>query len=146
MKKKDISRAALLAVEQDERVKAEYQLIEAEFAGCPEWPLLSPLAARAAFLGVMIAELELDILQNGVDEPYSNGGGQAGRKKRASTDLVTAYTKLYAGIMGQLGKELSKGKPVEAEEDELVKFLRRDEAPAKRSWGEADELDEFERF
>lgn len=145
-KQKDIGRAAMLAVEQDARVKAEYQLIQEQFAGCPDWPLLAPLAARAAFLTVMIADLEIDVLKNGIDEAYTNGANQSGRKKRAAADLVISYGKLYSSIMAQLTKELDKGKPNEAEEDELIKFLRRDEAPAKRTWGKTAELDEFDAF
>lgn len=141
-KQKDIGRAAMLAVEQDARVKAEYQLIQEQFAGCPDWPLLAPLAARAAFLTVMIADLEIDVLKNGIDEAYTNGANQSGRKKRAAADLVISYGKLYAGLMSQLTKELGKGR-IPDEPDELMQFLAGDRPT--RKWG-APEQDEFERF
>ena len=63
----------------------------------------------AAFLTVVIRNLEKDIKENGYKEEYQNGANQKGVKESTAAKLHVTYTKNLLAIMRQLNERLGGG-------------------------------------
>ena len=120
---KSYEKELLRALPNDKKVKNEYNRIMELFHVAPpnQLKLARKEISRAAFLGVVLDQLEKDILEIGYEEPYKNGAEQYGKKKSAAADLHVSYTKNYLAVMKSLHNFLD-------------------------SIGEPDEQDDFERF
>lgn len=62
----------------------------------------SGLIDQAAFLSVVLDELDKTIQRDGYVEVYQNGAAQFGTKKSVAADLLDRYTKTYAAVTKQL--------------------------------------------
>ena len=96
------------ALPDDERVRSEYARLIALFKIAPKekLALARKLISRAAFLSVMIDDLEKDISENGYEQEYQNGEFQKGMKKSAAAELHVTYSKNLFAVMKQLNDML----------------------------------------
>lgn len=96
------------ALPDDEAIRAEYARLMALFKKAPKekLALARKLISRAAFLAVIIDELEKDIVKNGYEDEYQNGEFQKGKKKSAAAELHVTYTKNLLAVMKQLNDML----------------------------------------
>lgn len=120
-KAKKTTPAALKA--DDPRVKAEEERLAALFADMGESAkqLTRDLVRSAAFMGVLLSDLQQDIAANGYREKYQNSATQFGYKRSVSADLFQVTVKNYSSIIRQLTDLLPE--PSEVEEDEFMQFI-----------------------
>lgn len=95
----------------DKAIRAEYARLMALFKKVPKekLALARKLISRAAFLAVIIDELEKDISENGYEQEYQNGEFQRGMKKSAAAELHVTYSKNLFAVMKQLNEMLGVG-------------------------------------
>ena len=107
--------------ELEKKIAAENLRLLKLFSGCDETKL--KLAKKeietAAFLSIMLRELEHDIAVNGFEDTYQNGANQSGKKKSAAADLHVSYTKNFVTVMKQLYEILDYK---QEEDDDLMNF------------------------
>lgn len=96
------------ALPDDEAIRAEYARLMALFKKAPKekLALARKLISRAAFLAVIIDDLEKDISENGYEQEYQNGEFQWGKKKSAAAELHVTYSKNLFSVMKQLNDML----------------------------------------
>ena len=92
------------ALPDNEAVRDEYDRLIKLFkaASKEKLALARKLISRAAFLSVMLDELEKDISKNGYEQEYQNGENQRGMKKSSAADLHVSYSKNLFAVMKQL--------------------------------------------
>ena len=76
----------------------------------------SGLIDQAAFLFVLLEELDLTIQRDGYVENYQNGEAQWGSKKSVAADMLDRYTKTYAAVTKQLCELVEDTDPEDMEE------------------------------
>lgn len=103
-----INKALKAALPENDLVIAEYDRLIKLFKSAPKekLALARKLISRAAFLSVMLDELEKDIDENGYEQEYQNGENQRGMKKSAAADLHVSYSKNLFAVMKQLNDML----------------------------------------
>lgn len=96
------------ALPESEEIVMEYDRLMALFKSAPKekLALARKLISRAAFLSIMVDELEKDITENGYEQEYQNGENQRGVKKSAAADLHVSYSKNLFAVMKQLNDML----------------------------------------
>ena len=96
------------ALPDDEAVRTEYDRLMVLFKSAPKEKiaLARKLISRAAFLSIMVDELEKDIAENGYEQEYQNGENQKGMKKSTAADLHVSYSKNLFAVMKQLNDML----------------------------------------
>ena len=97
------------ALPDGKEVRKEIDRLFSLFKDAPQarLELAQRLIERAAFLSVVIDQLERDIAKNGYQEEYQNGENQHGKKKSAAAELHVSYTKNLLAVMKQLNDMLA---------------------------------------
>lgn len=70
---------------------------------------IAPLIQNAAFMKVLLEDMQEVINENGATEIYHNGENQYGRKPSAAMQAYNATIKNYASVMKSLSLLLPKG-------------------------------------
>ena len=98
---------------KNEMISSEIKRINKLFSGIDlkTRKALEPLIRNAAFLAVIIQDLQITIIREGVTEEYQNGLNQAGEKESSVVKVHNTMTKNHSQIMGQLAGLLPKPKP-----------------------------------
>lgn len=96
------------ALPDNEEIKAEYDRLIKLYKSAPKekLALARKLISRAAFLSVMLDDIENDIDKNGYEQEYRNGEFQYGMKKSAAAELHVSYSKNLFAVMKQLNDML----------------------------------------
>lgn len=96
------------ALPDNEEIKVEYNrlIVLFKFAPKEKLALARKLISRAAFLSVMLDDIENDIDKNGYEQEYRNGEFQYGMKKSAAAELHVSYSKNLFAVMKQLNDML----------------------------------------
>jgi hypothetical protein len=82
------------------------------------------LIDSAAFMTVMLRELEIEINKNGCISEYKNGENQYGTKKSPEVEVYNAMVKNLSSVIKQLTDLIPKDERGKSN-DELMKYLRR---------------------
>lgn len=103
-------------------VKKEQRKLARIFAGIDanQLVVVEGLIERAAFLRVSLAELEIEIANEGYTEEYQNGENQHGVKQSVAVNTYNAMLKNYMAIIDKL----TKLTPAAVEKSKLAEFLR----------------------
>lgn len=109
-------------LKKDERFKKELKILSNLFleVSIDKKTLCTRLIENAAFMAVLLQDLQDDIKTNGFFDEYQNGANQFGRKRSVAADLYQVTIKNYSSAIKQLIDLLPGDKP---EEDELMKFI-----------------------
>ena len=96
------------ALPDNKEIKAEYDRLIKLYKSAPKekLALARKLISRAAFLSVMLDDIENDIDKNGYEQEYRNGEFQYGMKKSAAAELHVSYSKNLFAVMKQLNDML----------------------------------------
>lgn len=96
------------ALPDNEAILIEYNRLIKLYKSAPKekLALARKLISRAAFLAILVDELEKDIDENGYEQEYRNGEFQYGMKKSAAADLHVSYSKNLFAVMKQLNDML----------------------------------------
>lgn len=96
------------ALPDNNLIKGEYERLLKLFktASKERLALARKLISRAAFLSVLLDDLERDIDENGYEQEYRNGEFQHGMKKSAAAELHVSYSKNLFAVMKQLSDML----------------------------------------
>ncbi|MDX9917054.1 MAG: hypothetical protein RBT15_03470 [Gudongella sp.] len=88
----------------DERYKKELSKLRKLFKdiNTDRKKLVERLIENAAFMHVLLQELQVDIKESGYKEEYQNGPNQFGYKRSIAVDLYQVTIKNYATIIKQL--------------------------------------------
>lgn len=113
--------------EDDERFKKELSKLKKLFKEIDpdKKKLVDRLIENAAFMQVLLMDLQSDISQNGYKEEYKNGENQFGYKRSIAADLYQVTIKNYSSVIRQLNS-LIPDPPEEPEIDpaeDILKFI-----------------------
>ena len=110
---------------EDKRTKAELQKLNNIFKDMPEdkKALAEKLIGNAAFMAILLDDLQEDIKENGYKEEYKNGENQYGYKRSIAADLYQVTIKNYSNTIKQLNDLLPKESP--EEDDGFDEFINR---------------------
>ena len=99
-------------------IKAEIERLAETFEamGADELALHRNLVESAAFLSVVLKDLEISIKRDGVVSEYQNGPNQWGTKKSPEVETYANLAKLYKEIIKQLGDKLPPVAVTEADD------------------------------
>lgn len=91
-------------LEKNTQIDAELSRINFYFSRMKEneRAMVQPLIDNAAFMRVVLDELQENIKQNGAVEAYQNGANQKGIKQSAALQAYNAMIKNYAGVVKTL--------------------------------------------
>lgn len=94
----------LAEMADDKRIKQEYQRLRKLYSeiGGNKLKLVLKLIARAAFMAVTLADLEIYISEHGCVEEYQNGANQHGKKKSSEVEVYNAMIKNYTAVIKEL--------------------------------------------
>lgn len=108
-------------LENDKRVKAELKRLNGIYKDiAPDSKkLIKKLLDNAAFMGVLLEDLQADIKANGYKEKYQNGANQYGYKRSIAADLYQVVIKNYTAVI----RQLNDLRPEEAEDDDADGFI-----------------------
>ena len=112
-------------LENDKRVKAELKRLNGIYKDiAPDSKkLIKKLLDNAAFMGVLLEDLQADIKANGYKEKYQNGANQYGYKRSIAADLYQVVIKNYTAVIRQLN-DLRPEEVEEEDDDGFEAFLR----------------------
>ena len=101
-------KALLEALPDDIRIKNEYHRLLKIYSRAREdrLKLARKLIARAAFMAIILDDLERDLSAEGVIEEYQNGANQKGLKKSANAEVYNTTMKSYTAVIKQLNDML----------------------------------------
>lgn len=110
---------------EDKRTKAELKKLNNIFKAMPEdkKALAEKLIGNAAFMAILLDDLQEDIKENGYKEEYKNGENQYGYKRSIAADLYQVTIKNYSNTIKQLNDLLPKESP--EEDDCFDEFINR---------------------
>ena len=113
-------------LKEDKRTKAELKKLNNIFKDMPEdkKALAEKLIGNAAFMAILLDDLQEDIKINGYREEYRNGEKQYGYKRSIAADLFQATIKNYSNIIKQLN-DLLPSKLETEEDDGFDEFINR---------------------
>ena len=121
----DIEKYKLLV--DEERFKKELSKLKKLFKEIDpdKKKLVERLIENAAFMQVLLMDLQSDISQNGYKEEYKNGENQYGYKRSIAADLYQVTIKNYSAIIKQLSNLLPEPEEEEKEDpsEEILKFI-----------------------
>ena len=88
----------------DKRTKAEIKKLKNLFKGLQHDKALltEKLIENAAFMSVLLMDLQENIKDNGYKDKYQNGVNQYGYKKSVAADLYQTTIKNYTSVIKQL--------------------------------------------
>lgn len=112
-------------LKEDKRTKAELKKLNNIFKAMPEdkKALAEKLIGNAAFMAILLDDLQEDIKENGYKEEYKNGENQYGYKRSIAADLYQVTIKNYSNTIKQLNDLLPKESP--EEDDGFDEFINR---------------------
>lgn len=67
-----------------------------------ELEVAAGLIDTAAYMRVLIEDLQADLSENGIEEEYTNGNNQSGRKLRSTAKLYNSTISKYVMIINKL--------------------------------------------
>lgn len=99
------------AAKRKEQINIEKCKLEKLFEEIPEnkYVLATRLIEKAAFMHVILQELQEYINEHGVKEKYKNGANQSGYKDSVEAKMYTNMIKNYTTIIKQLNDMLPAG-------------------------------------
>ena len=112
-------------LKEDKRTKAELKKLNNIFKDMPDdkKALAEKLIGNAAFMAILLDDLQEDIKENGYKEEYKNGENQYGYKRSIAADLYQVTIKNYSNTIKQLNDLLPKESP--EEDDFFDEFINR---------------------
>ena len=111
-KKKDLTVEERIAQEH-RRLMAIYKDMEA-----PKKSIATGLIGRAAFMRVQLEDLELDLLENGWTEPFSQGNQDPYDRARPAAQIYNTTNANYQKIIKQLDSMLPKAEVPSKKDDD----------------------------
>lgn len=112
-KKKDLTVEERI-VQEHRRLMAIYKDMEA-----PKKSIATGLIGRAAFMRVQLEDLELDLLENGWTEPFSQGNQDPYDRARPAAQIYNTTNANYQKIIKQLDGMLPKAEaPTKKDDDD----------------------------
>lgn len=110
---------------KDQRIKAEKTKLMRIFKNMEGERKKSAdsLISNAAFMAVILQDLQKEINDKGTTEKYQNGANQYGIKKSSSVEIYNVMIKNYSQIMKQLYDLLPEAKVGDEEDDEFMRFV-----------------------
>lgn len=112
--------------EREKKTRKEKKRLTEQFQAIDEKKkkLVEGLIERAAFMRVLLEELEEDLNKNGYWEWFSQGDQAPYQRKRPAADLYNQTNKNYQSIIKQLSDLLPKDVPQPiAEDDGFERFV-----------------------
>lgn len=108
----------------DKRTKAEIKKLKNLFKGLQHDKALltEKLIENAAFMSVLLMDLQENIKDNGYKDKYQNGVNQYGYKKSVAADLYQTTIKNYTSVIKQLN-DLLPNKNTNPSDNELLQFI-----------------------
>jgi len=108
----------------DKRTKAEIKKLKNLFKGLQHDKALltEKLIENAAFMSVLLMDLQENIKDNGYKDKYQNGVNQYGYKKSVAADLYQTTIKNYTSVIKQLN-DLLPNKDTNPSDNELLQFI-----------------------
>lgn len=101
-------------VQEHRRLMAIYKDMEA-----PKKTIATGLIGRAAFMRVQLEDLELDLLENGWTEPFSQGNQDPYDRARPAAQIYNTTNANYQKIIKQLDGMLPKAEaPTKKDDDD----------------------------
>lgn len=106
--------------EREKKTRKEKKRLTEQFQAIDEKKkkLVEGLIERAAFMRVLLEELEEDLNKNGYWEWFSQGDQAPYQRKRPAADLYNQTNKNYQSIIKQLSDLLPKDVPQPMTEDD----------------------------
>ena len=97
-------------LQKTRKIKAEVRRITSIFEdfGVEDASLYEMLIGSAAFIAVVLEDLEISIKKNGVVSRYQNGANQWGTKKSPEVETYATFSKLYKDIIKDLDSKLPR--------------------------------------
>ena len=113
-------------LKEDERTKKELRKLNRIFKDIPKdkKSLAEKLISNAAFMAILLDDLQEDIKRNGYKDEYKNGENQYGYKRAVAADLYQVTIKNYTNVIKQLNDLLPKNKDIE-DDDGFEAFISR---------------------
>jgi ribosomal protein RSM22 (predicted rRNA methylase) len=111
-------------LKEDERTKKELRKLNRIFKDIPKdkKSLAEKLISNAAFMAILLDDLQEDIKRNGYKDEYKNGENQYGYKRAVAADLYQVTIKNYTNVIKQLNDLLPKNKDIE-DDDGFEAFI-----------------------
>lgn len=113
---------------KEKKIKNEIKRLNELFGNMPKSTMdkVQSLIQNAAFMTIVLDELQKIINQKGVVEEYQNGANQKGFKKTVEVEIYNVMVKNQIAIFKQLSELMPMETPKPQEqEDELIKLLKR---------------------
>ena len=94
----------------EERISQEHRRLMAMYKDMekPKKTIATGLIGRAAFMRVQLEDLELDLLENGWTEPFSQGNQEPYDRARPAAQIYNSTNANYQKIIKQLDGMLPK--------------------------------------
>lgn len=94
----------------EERIKKEHRRLTAVYKNIEpsKKAIATGLIGRAAFMRVQLEDLELDLLENGWTEPFSQGNQEPYDRARPTSQIYNSTNANYQKIIKQLDGMLPK--------------------------------------
>ena len=106
----------------EERITQEYRKLMAIYKDMekPKKTIATGLIGRAAFMRVQLEDLELDLMENGWTEPFSQGNQDPYDRARPAAQIYNSTNANYQKIIKQLDGMLPKvtDTPTKGEDDD----------------------------
>lgn len=111
-------------MDANEQIKGELRKMKKMFANLPEneRKFIEPLLQNAAFMRVVLEDLQEQIAENGCVEEYSNGENQGGKKMSAELSAYNTTVRNYNAVMVKLIERLPKEEKKSAMLQMMEKF------------------------
>ena len=105
---------------KESRIKAEKARLETLYDDLPEsrHKLAEGLIERAAFMRVQLEDLEMDLLENGWTEPFSQGNQDPYDRARPAAQIYNTTNANYQKIIKQLDGMLHKAQDAQSKKDD----------------------------
>jgi len=109
---------------KEERIRQELKKLNSIFAkmDIKTKRAIKSLMENAAFMAVTLADLQMQINENGVTSDYQNGENQFGTKKSPEVEIYTSMIEKYMKAIKQLTDLLPK-QEIAPKDDGFDKFV-----------------------
>lgn len=114
-----------LEMDKEKRIKAEITRLNKIFKEIPkpQFHTAKGLIQNAAFMRVVLADLQAVINAEGICSSYKNGASQYGRKKSPEVETYNVMIKNYATVVKQLTNLLPEPDKKKAHDDGFDSFV-----------------------
>ena len=111
-------------MDANKQIKRELTRMKKMFANLPEneAKFVEPLLQNAAFMRVILEDLQAQIVENGCVEEYTNGENQGGKKMSAELSAYNTTVRNYNAVMVKLIERLPKEEKKSAMLQMMEKF------------------------